>query len=357
MVHSRSTFLASLFKSETSRFVGFIFYALGLFWGLTGCASEELISPSSSLASAESTQSTLNKTDQSTHFSLLDQFDAQECSFDPQDPYDPKSRFLQGPWEGECHDTHKQRPAHFLGQEEAQLYQDTQGWLALANVYHRGGFWVAFIPENALENVFFQLEYFPAVVPAGHTQLRLQYNESILLYGQSTHLLGQVDTTKDLSLSIEAVTQVGDQYDLFKGAQEHFSIVYRVTTMEARYQSMITEQDHHVEQWILDMEEEEKEALLPSYVQTGLDFSLKVSYHTLFRNCTTEIIEELDRVVRYTWGEQAKKFIVKITEIYPNIVRTALIARGLLPLGKGNDWFPLEEDEAFIQEMKAQSAY
>ena len=82
-----------------------------------------------------------------------------------------------------------------------------------------------------------------------------------------------------------------------------------------------------------------------------MDFSFQVPYHTLFRNCTTEIIEELDRVVSYTWGEQAKKFIVKVSEIYPNIVRAALIARGLMPFGKGNDWYPLEEDEDFINQI------
>ena len=41
--------------------------------------------------------------------------------------------------------------------------------------------------------------------------------------------------------------------------------------------------------------------------------------------------------------------LVKVTEIYPNIVRAALIARGLLPLDQSTDWAPLEEDEVFSE--------
>ena len=87
-----------------------------------------------------------------------------------------------------------------------------------------------------------------------------------------------------------------------------------------------------MEQWILDLEEEEKQELVKTYITISSEMSLQHSYHTLFRNCTTEIIEILDMVVHYTWGEQVKKFLVKVTEIYPNIVRAALISRGLLPL-------------------------
>ena len=291
----------------------------------------------------------LNKADEQSNSTEI--IVPENCAFDADDPYEPRSRFTHGPWLGACHDTRKRRPVYQLEDSIAQQYQDVEGWTALANIYHADGFWIAFVPNDALETVFFQLEYFPAVIPAGHTQLRLKYEEPILLYGQSTHVLGQVDYTHDLVLSIEAVTQVGDRYDLFKGTQEHFSIAYRVTTLQARYHSMITLQNHHVEQWVLDLEPEEKQELLATYVANSSGFSLKYAYHTLFRNCTTEIIEILDQVVKYTWGEQVKKFLVKVTEIYPNIVRAALVARGLMPFDKSNDWFALEEDKEFIEQL------
>ena len=49
----------------------------------------------------------------------------------------------------------------------------------------------------------------------------------------------------------------------------------------------------------------------------------------------------------YTVGENIKKFLTKVTEFYPNIIRAALIARGLLPLNQSTDWYPLEEDPSF----------
>ena len=62
-----------------------------------------------------------------------------------------------------------------------------------------------------------------------------------------------------------------------------------------------------------------------------------------------EIIEILDGIALYSWRERVQKFLVKVTEIYPNIVRAALIARGLLPLDQSTDVEPLEEDAEFIK--------
>ena len=119
--------------------------------------------------------------------------------------------------------------------------------------------------------------------------------------------------------------------------------------MEARFENMVLRQGHHVEQWRLLLEDEEAEALLPHYVSESAVYQIDYSYHTLLRNCTTEIIASLDGVVSYSWREQVQRFLVKVSEIYPNIVRAALIARGLLPLDQSTDWAPLEEDEVFLE--------
>ena len=63
---------------------------------------------------------------------------------------------------------------------------------------------------------------------------------------------------------------------------------------------MITAQDHHVEQWRLKLNPTESEALLPHYVDVSTSHDLDFSYHTLFKNCTTEIIEVLDGIGEYT---------------------------------------------------------
>jgi hypothetical protein len=120
-----------------------------------------------------------------------------------------------------------------------------------------------------------------------------------------------------------------------------------MTSLDARYQSMIEDQGHHVEQWQLLMTDKEKQDLLFSYAQTSEAMGIEETYHTLFRNCTTELVHSIDGVVDYTTLENIKKFLVKVTEIYPNVVRAALIARGLLPLDQSTDWYPLEEDPSF----------
>lgn len=274
------------------------------------------------------------------------------CIFDANDRFEPRSTFKSGPWTGRCHDTKHRRPVGILSNEEALDYQDPSEHLVIYNVYHDGSFWVAFVPESAILQVYFQLEYFPAFVPAGHTQLRIEYTEPVKLYGHSSANFGKYDEVYDLTLSIEAVTQPGDSYDLLKGIQEHFATAYRVTTMEARYEDMVVRQGHHVEQWRLKLETEELEALLFHYVTESEKLQLDYAYHTLFNNCTTEIIEVLDNIAQYSWREQVQRFLVKVTEIYPNIVRTALIARGLLPLDQSTDWYPLEEDQAFIDKYE-----
>ena len=129
--------------------------------------------------------------------------------------------------------------------------------------------------------------------------------------------------------------------------QNHFGLALRVTSLAARYKSMIVEQDHHVEQWILDLTEREKSELLVFYAIESEALGLDETYHTLFRNCTTEMVRNLDGVVRYTIGENIKKFLMKATEFYPNIIRAALIARGLLPLNQSTDWYALESDPTF----------
>ena len=279
---------------------------------------------------------------------------ADRCIFDAQDRFEPRSTFNNGPWTGQCHDTKHKRPVGILDDEEAFAYQDPSDYLVIYNVYHNGSFWVAFVPESAISQVYFQLEYFPAIIPAGHTQLRVEYTEPVRLYGHASANFGEYDEVYDLTLSIEAVTQPGDSYDLLKGTQEHFATAYRVTTMEARYEDMVVRQRHHVEQWRLQLETEELEALLFHYVTESEKLQLKYAYHTLFNNCTTEIIEVLDSIAQYSWREQVQRFLVKVTEIYPNIVRAALIARGLLPLDQSSDWYPLEEDEAFISRFEDQ---
>ncbi len=284
----------------------------------------------------------MGKADSVQQQSPRPEFDPEICAYDPEDPYEPRARFEIGPWTGECLDTEKRRPVEVLASPT-----QSDDMLELANVYHDGGYWLASVPTKAVENIYFQLEYFPAAVPAGHTQLRIEFNQPVQLTGHSQWNAGQRVKIYNLVLSAEAVPRVGDNYDLFRGIQNHFGLALRVTSLQARYDSMIIEKNHHVEQWRLQLTEREKEEMLVFYAYESQAMGLSSTYHTIARNCTTELIRNLDGVVEYTAGEQIKRFLLRVTEFYPNIVRAALIARGLLPLDQSTDWYALEDDPTF----------
>ena len=108
------------------------------------------------------------KSDLGAPTSQRPEFDAAQCAYDPTDMYEPRARFTKGPWTGECLDTKIRRPVQALRTPDA-----TNPTLELANVFHDDGFWRALVPTDAVANVYFQLEYFPAIVPAGHTQIRI----------------------------------------------------------------------------------------------------------------------------------------------------------------------------------------
>ena len=281
-------------------------------------------------------------------------FDEDTCSYDISDPYEPRSRFEWGPFEGDCHDTFKRRPIVRLSGDEAKAFQDSAGHFVVANVYHDGAFWIAYVPRDAVQDVFFQLEYFPAIVPAGHTQLRVDFNQPVSMYGQSDSNRGQFHETKYFVLSAEAVTRRGDKYDLFRGVQDHFAIALRVTTLEARYRSMVEDQGHRVEQWRLQLDEWQRHQVFAWYIGVSREMRLEHPYHTVSRNCTTEVVDLLDSIVNYTLRERIGRFLLKVTEFYPNVVRAALIARGLLPLDQSTDWYELKDDPV-ISELLSQS--
>ncbi|MEY4064156.1 MAG: hypothetical protein RIR26_364 [Pseudomonadota bacterium] len=269
------------------------------------------------------------------------------CVFDSQDPFEPHTRLPKGDHAGECYDTRKARSLVRLNEEQARQYGGTaSGIVSVANVSHKGKFYVAHIPLKSVKTAIFHLEYFPAVVPAGHTQLRLQFDERmpVTLVSQSKSSMTQVVKVTDLVLSVEAIAQPGFSYDLFKGMDDQFGAVYKMTTLEDKYDHMVRKQNHRVEQWKLNMSVEEMQTILEKYVSKSQERGMNLMYHTLKLNCTTEIIAAIDDGMNYSLRERLGKFTAKTTDFYPNVIRISLIKRGLLPLGHGNDLDELAND-------------
>ena len=204
----------------------------------------------------------------------------------------------------------------------------------------------ALMPTPARAVVLFQLEYFPAIVPAGHTQMRVRFRDDapVVLIAQSGPDAGLTTTVQDLVMSVEAIGQPGYKYDLLRGLVNDFGAVYRVTSLAAKVDHMIVQQGHRVEQWALFLEPAETRRLIENFAYESDTRRMQTMYNTLLVNCTNEAIRIIDLSVDYTAAEQVGRFLAKITEFYPNIIRPALIARGLLPLDQSTDWPELADD-------------
>ncbi len=285
--------------------------------------------------------------------SATENYDRVNCVFDGNDHFEPSSKLEKGPNAGQCLDTRVGRPVRHLSEGEASKFGGSAaGVLSVANVSHMGEYYVAHIPVKKIKAGIFQLEYFPAVVPAGHTQLRLQFDENspVTLVSQSTSSMTKVVKVHDLVLSVEAIGQPGYKYDLFKGMEDHFVAVHRITTLQDKYQHMIVKQKHRVEQWRLNLSSEELTQILEKYVQKSQGAGTSKMYHTLFFNCTTEVIAAIDAGAQYNLLEKFGKFTAKTTDFYPNVIRISLQKRGLLPkFGKGNDIAELDKDLSFAR--------
>lgn len=270
------------------------------------------------------------------------------CVFDSEDRFEPRTRLVKGPRAGHCLDSRVGRPVKRLTQSEAKQFGgSTDEYLTVANVSHLGEYYVAHIPRKKIKTGIFQLEYFPAIVPAGHTQLRLQFEEGspVTLVSQSKKELTKVVKAQDLVLSVEAIGDPGYKYDLFRGMEDHFAAIHRIATLEDKYQHMVVKQKHRVEQWKLNLNSDELTAILDKYVQKSENAGTSTMYHTIFFNCTTEAVAAIDAGARYNLLEKFGKFTAKTSDFYPNVIRISLQKRGLLPkFGKGNDIAELDKD-------------
>jgi hypothetical protein len=289
----------------------------------------------------------------SSQYEQVEGFDPARCSFDQNDPFEPRSRISKGPNSGLCLDSRKARPLAVLNELQAKNYGGSAtGYLSVANVSHLGRYYVAHIPVQKIKAAIFQLEYFPAIVPAGHTQLRLQFEQGspVTLVSQSKNGDTAVHQVQDLVLSVEALGQPGYKYDIKKGMEDHYAVVYRLASLEDKFDHMVTKQKHRVEQWKLNVSAKEAQKILETYVKNSQSNGTNGMYHTLLRNCTTEIVEAVDAGMEYNLFEKFGKFTAKTTDFYPNVIRISLQKRGLLPrFGKANDLPELDKDVSVLR--------
>jgi hypothetical protein len=242
------------------------------------------------------------------------------------DKYEPKAVLQGGRHKGECADTTSARTVVW-NLDNFPLDTET---LIVANVSHGGRFWIAEFPRYGVEDVIFQMEKFPAIVPAAHTQIRIRFKDDA-----PVKMTDQLDPARqiylnDFVLSVEALGQKGWKFDLLLGMKDEYLTTYRITSLSDKYNWMVVKQKHEVIQWPLNISELDKAKIIPAFLSIANKEGMTKNYHTLFRNCTNELFRAMDSTFNYGWLNVLPIKISKIDETYPVLVKGALDARKLI---------------------------
>jgi Domain of unknown function (DUF4105) len=206
------------------------------------------------------------------------------------DPQEAPYRFtsLSGKFSGQCADTNRFRAIQNLKIEN--------GVAVLNNYHHDNDFWQAqfSIEPSNLDAVYFHVVRFPilGIVEAAHTQIRFKLKNPVQLKSQTD--ASKTTTTKEVLVSFEAVRPKDQAYNFALGALENYALVGRVTSAKQR----IAESEAPMEQYELDITQDEKALLLKNTLTHAEQIGIKYTYNTLRPNCTTEVFDLLDSLPR-----------------------------------------------------------
>ncbi len=268
------------------------------------------------------------------------------------DKFEPRARLASGAHKGECVDTRTKRSVIKLPGNSTSI--------KIANLTHNDEFWNAEIPINGVKDVIFQIEVFPAFKQqpanwelAGHSQIRLQFSPENPIH--LTHQLNpqRTETLTDIVISAEAVGEIGYAYDIFNGMKMKmnrtggpfslefenngdFNIVYRVVSLHDRYDWMVNKQHHKVTQFPLKLTDEDKQKILPAFIDISMKNKLDIAYHTITLNCANQMFLTLDNALTYLNFNKPKQGRYNLRESYPIGSYKALAPRGLLDIDKNS---------------------
>lgn len=212
------------------------------------------------------------------------------------DPFRAEIVATRGRLRGQAIDTNQRRSIVLLSPAEAKRYTGSTAGYTFANFSHESTFCIAWVPREAVEEVIYQLEYFPAIVPAAHTQLRfkLKKGSAARLFPQPGNRAPKHRIITDLIFSAEAANiQGGPGFDLIAGMRDSFGLALRFISLEEKYNYMVTKQKHRVRQFSLSMNARQRQALLHNALRRSHVSGMTQMYHTLTRSCTTEVFDVL----------------------------------------------------------------
>lgn len=279
------------------------------------------------------------------------------------DPFSLNVRYDRGPRAGECMNLFDYRPAHILSPEEASQYAEKgklpppkPGEIWVANVWHRGKFWVVRIPELAVEDVMLQIERFDPNIPildfinkrrwfAAHAQVRFKFKKGkeATFIPQKTDDNSETLQLSNLVFSSEAVRPRGEAFGPLKGNFDHYGLAKRVLTVEEVIDVSVKKLHHQIAQYPINInsklhetDEKRQEYLLSALKRSDRDWTTyhqgkPVYYNTKECNCLSDAIDIFDEATDYPRVSKGQE---RAPETRPRHLLPALSSRGLLSNGR-----------------------
>lgn len=256
------------------------------------------------------------------------------CRQQTRDSFDLGWRFTENSrkYAGQCVESRMKRPIKIL--------KDTAEEMEFANVLHRGRYWIAHWNKNKNRpRVQYLAVHFDSGVPlvtAGHTELHFIFPKAIELVSQTT---GEKASLQNLVLAWEANMPPKTSFNIVFGLVPDDAIAGRVISLESRIPENILPDGslRRTEIYNLHLSDAEGAAILHESLRTSDRLGYSRFYRTLGPNCTSELFDVVDEVLRVTKkGRMASVMPFQTLPVPDPIIgpgHAALIERGLIDAG------------------------
>ena len=248
-----------------------------------------------------------------------------------EDPFAPENPVIGAipiralnPHLGKPLDTDKRRTMRVLTPEEAANYGAEPGETVVANFLHGGKFFVARIPESAVQEVVLQKIKFDKKLPA-HYQVRFVLHEDkpVTLVSQDGKSQPNPTTIPDMVFSAEPAPREGTQVNPYTGLLPwpNYMQTFLLQSGQQNFNQYVGVWKHKVGQELVDFPDQvTRDAFLTNLVNGSTEKGYGSPYHSICNNCTTASFSFLNQMLPKVKGMLLKPtiFVPYLSEKYPS---------------------------------------
>ena len=261
----------------------------------------------------------------------------------PKDPFEGDPIVKKGKYKGEAIRTDRQRSVQVLSKHQLKEYgvELKKGEVAFANLSDEGTFKIAVIdPANLSTQPSFLVEEFSKAPTGSHDMwlFKMKPGTSVRVLTQIKDQPMKQSTIDSFMFSVEGVNPGGGPFDLLGGGlRGDYNLVYRFISFADKVKWMMVTQSHFVHEIPVELSESEvKNFFLQSLAESHKAGPYR-AYNTLTKNCTSEALRLLDRVLVKSRGVGYRTTTIgnPFFQIFTKWAPLGLVCRGLTSM---NAW-------------------